>query len=661
MTKLKKQQTSIIVPAYDINKGTIVFPHSNKQYIELYVQLRSNGAKLSKPQIENLKIEARQMLAINYLNMEHIAAARKQYEKLLEKGLNFEGNLGLAKLAYKEKNYNNALNYLEDIRHKNDEAYYWIARTYMALGEVENVFEPIQKAFEFKSTSEDVLLLRASFYEHYYRTESTDPQHRNIAIESYAQLFEHHFFNEFNKNVPVIVKDWYLSFANYIVLLLESEQAQQAITLLKRYFELLPMTTDQKVLEAFQSKKLFINLPFKLSEYLSQAEFDHYSSVYYTEVTLAYRKQTPLLFELLAYSELIAGNREQSMQYLKLANKFQHKSPSAITLQNKIHRLKSVNEGDVQFSATSYIEKLKQIHDSFDADLKRIVEPITIQKVENTLAKLRHELELLKLQNEDEKLGKKSEEYYDLLRSIAQIYPMPIKDESYLHDVIERKLQETADRLQFEYAKQSPLSSFQNIPHLDQIWSKQRFPKLKPAKSDQYIEKQFNIVKRFPQILKLWYEAEHYYESMQFLYDKDSQNANMLVDTYFKVLEVWWVKLLGELCDGQKLFTDKEKKVYMKLGTLRYYANSTLKNYMYFMMNADCTSTQHPLKEQWRTIDISYKDNGVEEFLDWRNTSLHKSMIEFEETSKIRDKFYETIVILMNLLRELHGDELNDN
>lgn len=129
-------------------------------------------------------------------------------------------------------------------------------------------------------------------------------------------------------------------------------------------------------------------------------------------------------------------------------------------------------------------------------------------------------------------------------------------------------------------------------------------------------------------------------------------DLTFLVACHFKAVEIYVCKKLASLCEGDCLVYDKKTKKFGKpIGTIEYYTDSTLGEYLHYIKN---NRNKNLFNDK---VNFAEKENLIASFEKWkdecRNAYQHKDILPAIETVKsIRNRTRTLFILFENRLRD---------
>lgn len=629
-------ETNARLIVYDSKNKVLVEAKNEHEYLDIF--MRSFGKK-------NLAFGLK-VLASNYMATRQFLEAENIYETLFDHADKNEVYALLAQVEYEKMQYENAKVLLNKINFEqaSAELLKQAAQLYLNLKVPATALQLIEWS-KNKSvpTSSDYLLL-AQIYEVNYAEQPTMTKWMNEAVDHYYRFFQYRFeIRKKNGFYFYEQQDNYLPHA--ITYLLMNNKISAALALIDSFFEWFTLPDNLQLTETIAAKVKLEDTPYmiRLDE---QKEYDRYNEIYRemkASVHDFYSRLVPLLLELKAFAHYELEQWSEADKAIHNVFKFSTGSP-------QVDYLKAAIQAQVPSSKINAVNYQSFIHDTlvplnyWHAKELRIEQDSIFEKVKDFLDKKYEEMS----DTEKEKLFELFSYY------LGQSWRPYLKSDDVIRETVVEALQQAKERLMIELTDiNDPIIHYEDINFIEVYLWPSRCEKVVNGQSEKYKEKASLDLSRIQNISELWLASEKYFDLLASFMTKDTKVASLMIMGYFKVLEVWLVKLLGEICTNTRMLDMHKNQV--KVGSwIQYYTKTTLGSYGNFVTNYHSIETNwpnlHPVKSN-RKNRIDLLDKRFKSFQDKRNEISHKAEYSFEEVEKVREEFYELVVLLMDILR----------
>ncbi len=639
---------------FDKDRGNLVEAKDDHEYIHLYLKM-AGPSKL---------VEAHSALGDAYLGIHNYPSAENIFETLKEYDALDEASIGLAKIHRAKGENEKALRLLQ-LADKNAKSHYEQASIYYERMEIDQAIQSIEKAVLYDGFNKEYHHLRGKLYEEIYRLDQTNLSALEALLYSYQLYYEETIQQRLKRDfLSVEVEDTH--FPLFLTYMLSSGNEAVAIEHIDAFLSLFPVSNSLK-LEKFIHQKLAIPIEL-LVDLTDSSEGLHKKQQLLNEAKKLYRRLIPLLYELKTHSYLLLGERQEALDAFRQAQKFTLMSPTLSALKETLQHNPTIEMFQLTFDPDPYYSYINTLHEGIEKEmeqLKGFIFEASVNFYIEKLESMQQDLKVQLLDSTGEEVARTTEKLA-LLRKIKieRLFKQMLMSEQEAKQCIKTMLVETKNRLEKDYATSkesaakhfpqnvsklnSPMEHFKSIDLLDDNWNRKI---ILPAIGKKFSPKD---IEEMDKVTNLWIKSEKYYALLENIIQNDPRNANVMVDSYFKTMEVWLVKLLGEISFGAKL--SKKEKSYTVGQDLEFYKITDLGDYLYFIKNFHHTNRQlmnrHPLKQN-RSFPSDYLLKVFTQFRNYRNQSAHKVSFTYEEAKRVRQEFYKVIVLAMDSLKLL--------
>lgn len=632
--------------------STFIYPYDFKVFVEkkqknkYYFMRRQSNKFVVANDIEDLEKRARTLLQQEHLSESELLKALATEEttnlsarekvRFMERSHEIdpttESSVFLAKNAASKNQYEKAIDYLGELEEKNVDSYLIYAKYYELHGKYAKQQDMLELAFELDEYHEQVLYDRGHFYYNKVKQCINDGKSYSlveyeIALHCIKSLAKDRLVKVENRQAQLNKKFIYEAedyiFVPAIHLLLIGKLKKEAKVMIKSLLNLYPFKEPEQIDEIIQN-----DLLIEFSEFLTEDKLKLYRNK--TKVFL--NEFVGTLHYYSAFVSLLKDNGEKAIKKLTKAIRFM---PQHEEWQD-------------------YLKQVKQNPEKTKKLGKKIVSsPLssaeTIRQLKNELLERAKRLEILE-RIEQERKGK--------LETLEKMYQSAqerqLELEAYHNELFEQ------EKYKYEQVNADYLDEEEAIQNIEDEISVEQFDRLKSFDTlcQKRLEKDFPNNKQILNILpihKQLIQAEMFYQCIIKLNIDNLLDNTIIIESYFKVIEILMAKMIGEVSYGSILYIKSQHRDQYKriIGcNSDYYTTCTLGNYTHYVKDAKQYDSNN-IEPVYATINKNELFGACQSFTKIRNKYSHKLPLPFEEVGEVRVAFYRLLKQLLHAFIEI--------